>query len=97
MIVGFALSLVVCQYIGSSTPDYVYPVALQTDYVPLRHMLPEWERLINAFYSSLPSPIHAPASYRIWLKQCPRRKRPGFRVRYPRPIQASDLPTTHTH
>jgi len=32
-------------------------VALQTDYVPLRHMLTELERLINAFYSSpsLPS------------------------------------------
>jgi len=30
-------------------------VALQTDYVPLRHMLPELERLINAF-CSLPSP-----------------------------------------
>jgi len=32
-------------------------------------MLPELERLINAFYSSLPSAIHAPASYRIWFKQ----------------------------
>jgi hypothetical protein len=33
------------------------PVALQTDYVPLRHMLPELERLINAFYSPLLSPL----------------------------------------
>lgn len=29
-------------------------MALQTDYVPSRHMLPELERLITAFYSSLP-------------------------------------------
>jgi len=56
-IVGFAAPPVVCQHIGSPAPDYVYPVALQTDYVPLRHMLPELERLINAFYSSLPSPF----------------------------------------
>ena len=35
-------------------PQIVYPVALQTDYVPLRHMLPELERLITAFTPPLP-------------------------------------------
>jgi len=38
-------------------PDFVHSVALQTDYVPLRHVLPELERLINAFYSSLSPPF----------------------------------------
>jgi hypothetical protein len=99
LIVGFATSLVACQHIDSFPPPQVTctPVALQTDYVPLRHMLPELERLINAFYSSLLSPLHAPASYCIWLKQCPRHKRPGFRLRYRRAPQVSNLPTSHTH
>lgn len=76
----------------------MYPVALQTDYVPLSHMLPELERLITAFLLHPPLPaIHAPASYCIWLKLYPRRKRPGFRVRYRRALQVSDLPASHAH
>jgi hypothetical protein len=49
LIVGFATSLVACQHIDSFPPGFVYPVALQTDYVPSRHMLSELERLITAF------------------------------------------------
>lgn len=40
----------------TSIPGFVFPVALQTDYVPSRHMLPELERLINAFTPPL-SPL----------------------------------------
>jgi hypothetical protein len=54
---------------STASPGIAHSVALSTDYVPTSHMLPELERLITAFYSSLfPSP-HAPASYRIWLEQ----------------------------
>jgi hypothetical protein len=57
LIVGFATSLVTCQHIDSFPQDFVFPVALQTDHVPLRHVLPELERLITAFHSSSSSPL----------------------------------------
>jgi len=40
LIVGFATSIVTCQYIDSSPPFFVYPVALQTDHVPLTSYAP---------------------------------------------------------
>jgi len=76
LIVGFAASLVACQYIGSFSPDLVFPVALQTDHVPLTPYAPGVGAPDQRFsLPFLPSALHAPASYRIWLKHSPRHKR----------------------
>jgi hypothetical protein len=78
-------------------PDHVCPVALQTDYVPLTPYAPGVGAPDQRFLLLPSLRSHAPASYRIWLKQCLRRKRSGFRVRYRRAPQVSDLPTSHIH
>ena len=63
---GFATPLVSRVKTSTVFPGHVYTVAPQTVYVPLRHMLPELERLIIAFFSFPFSPLHVPASYCIW-------------------------------